>query len=134
MVSLFTNVPLKQTIQILVDKAFIDDWFNKTQHGMKLKRHQLAELLEVAMTDGMILEFYKRFVDDAFSKYQTLLPQQVFLQSKMIYIPTLALLSVDNKIPFVGMEIRRDRSKVVTKCIENQSTLVYFYISMQSCR
>ena len=28
--SLFTNVPLDETIQILADKTFADDWFNKT--------------------------------------------------------------------------------------------------------
>ena len=28
--ALFTNVPLNETIQVLVDKAFTDDWFNKT--------------------------------------------------------------------------------------------------------
>ena len=29
-VSLFTNVPLMETIEILVDKAFKEIWFNKT--------------------------------------------------------------------------------------------------------
>ena len=33
--SLFTNVPLDETIQILADKAFKDDWFNKT-HQLNL--------------------------------------------------------------------------------------------------
>jgi len=28
----FTNVPMKETISILVDKAFMDDWFNKTHN------------------------------------------------------------------------------------------------------
>lgn len=35
--SLFTNVPLEESIQILANKAFTDDWFNKTY---KLKLHQ----------------------------------------------------------------------------------------------
>ena len=35
--SLFTNVPLDETIQILADKAFTDDWFNKT-HELNLSR------------------------------------------------------------------------------------------------
>ena len=26
--SLFSNVPLEETIQLLADKAFINDWFN----------------------------------------------------------------------------------------------------------
>ena len=45
--SLFTNVPLDETIQILADKAFSDDWFNKT-HELNLSRDQLIELLNAA--------------------------------------------------------------------------------------
>ena len=47
--ALFTNVPLKETIDILVDKAFEGDWFNKT-HGMQLQKHELTDLLEIATT------------------------------------------------------------------------------------
>ena len=52
MSALFTNVPLKETIDILVDKAFEDDWFNKT-HGMQLQKHQLTDLLEIATTNQL---------------------------------------------------------------------------------
>jgi len=45
--SLFTNVPLDATIQILADKAFSDDWFNKT-HELNLSRDQVIELLNAA--------------------------------------------------------------------------------------
>jgi len=45
--SLFTNVPLDETIQILADKAFSDAWFNKT-HELNLSRDQLIELLNAA--------------------------------------------------------------------------------------
>jgi len=45
--SLFTNVPLDETIQILAHKAFNDDWFNKT-HEMNLSRDQLFKLLNAA--------------------------------------------------------------------------------------
>jgi len=45
--SLFTNVPLDETIQILADKAFSDDWFNNT-HELNLSRDQLIELLNAA--------------------------------------------------------------------------------------
>jgi len=45
--SLFTNVPLDETIQILADKAFSADWFNKT-HELNLSRDQLIELLNTA--------------------------------------------------------------------------------------
>ena len=30
--SLFTNVPLQETIQIIAEKAFVDDWFNETHN------------------------------------------------------------------------------------------------------
>ena len=50
--ALFTNVPLKETIEILVDKAFEGDWFNKT-HGMQLQKHQLTDLLEIATTNQL---------------------------------------------------------------------------------
>jgi len=45
--SLFTNVPLDETIQILADKAFSDDWFSKT-HELNLSRDQLIEILNAA--------------------------------------------------------------------------------------
>jgi len=37
---LFTNVPLEETIQILADKAFTNNWFNKT-HQLNLSRGTL---------------------------------------------------------------------------------------------
>ena len=53
--ALFTNVPLMETINILVDKAFEDDWFNET-HSMQLQKHQLTELLEIA-TSNQLFQF-----------------------------------------------------------------------------
>ena len=50
--TLFTNVPLKETIDILVDKAFENEWFNKT-HSMQLKKHQLTELSEIATSNQL---------------------------------------------------------------------------------
>ena len=35
--ALFTNVPFDETIQILVNKAFTDDWFKKTYPGLNLQ-------------------------------------------------------------------------------------------------
>ena len=43
--SLFTNVPLDETIQILADKALTDDWFNKTTK-LTLSKADLADLLK----------------------------------------------------------------------------------------
>ena len=53
--SLFTNVPLNETINILVDKAFADDWFNQT-YGLKLQRDHLTTLLEIA-TSNQLFQF-----------------------------------------------------------------------------
>ena len=50
--ALFTNVPLKETIDIPVDKAFEGHWFNKT-HSMQLQKHQLTDLLEIATTNQL---------------------------------------------------------------------------------
>ena len=49
---LFTNVPLKETIDILVDKSFESDWFNK-RHNMQLQKQQLTDLLEIATTNQL---------------------------------------------------------------------------------
>ena len=50
--ALFTNVPLDETINILVNKAFTDDWFNKT-YGHNLQKDQLARLLKLATTNQL---------------------------------------------------------------------------------
>ena len=47
--------PLDETIQILADKAFTDDWFNKT-HELNLSRDQLIKLLNAA-TKNQLFQF-----------------------------------------------------------------------------
>ena len=42
--SLFTSIPLDETIHILVDKVFTDNWFNRS-HNLDLRKDQLIELL-----------------------------------------------------------------------------------------
>ena len=51
-IALFTNVPLNETINILVDKAFANDWFNQT-YELSLQKEQLARLLEIATTNQL---------------------------------------------------------------------------------
>ena len=46
------NVPLSETINILVDKAFTNDWFNQT-YDLNLEREELTQLLEVATTNRL---------------------------------------------------------------------------------
>ena len=50
--SLFTNVPVQETINILVDKAFTDNWFNST-YNLNLQKDQVAQLLTMASTDQL---------------------------------------------------------------------------------
>ena len=50
--ALFTNVPLSETIDILVDKAFTNDWFNQT-YDLNLEKEELTQLLEVATTNQL---------------------------------------------------------------------------------
>ena len=52
--SLFTNVPLDETISILADKAFTNDWFNET-HGLHLTKQDLVDLLRGATKDQLFL-------------------------------------------------------------------------------
>ena len=53
--SLFTNVPVDETIEFLVKKAFKDNWFNDT-YNLNLTKKQLTELLELA-TKNQLFQF-----------------------------------------------------------------------------
>ena len=53
--SLFTNVPVDETIQILAEKAFKDDWFNK-QHNLNITKSDLVELLNIT-TKNQLFQF-----------------------------------------------------------------------------
>ena len=53
--SLFTNVPLDETIEILVNRAFSNNWFNTT-YNLVLTRTDLVDLLSVA-TKGQLFKF-----------------------------------------------------------------------------
>ena len=52
--ALFTNVPLEETIYILADKAFMNDWFNVT-HALDLSKQDLVDLLRGATKDQLSL-------------------------------------------------------------------------------
>ena len=53
--SLFANVPLDETIEILVNRAFSNNWFNTT-HNLALTITDLVDLLNVATT-GQLFQF-----------------------------------------------------------------------------
>lgn len=48
--SLFTNVPLDETISLLAEKAFTNNWFNAT-HNLNITKSGLIELLTIATKD-----------------------------------------------------------------------------------
>ena len=50
--SLFTNVPLEETIELLADKAFINNCFNETYH-LNLNKLDLVDLLRAATKDQL---------------------------------------------------------------------------------
>ena len=50
--SLFTIVPLEETIQLLADKAFINNWFNEMYH-LNLNKLDLVDLLRAATKDQL---------------------------------------------------------------------------------
>ena len=53
--SLFTNVPLDETISILAEKAFRDNWFNST-YNLNISKEDLVDLLNVS-TKGQLFQF-----------------------------------------------------------------------------
>lgn len=53
--SLFTNVPLDETIEILANRAFTNNWFNLT-YDLNLTKTDLVDLLRVA-TKGQLFQF-----------------------------------------------------------------------------
>lgn len=52
--SLFTNVPVDETIEILAEKAFKDDWFNK-EYDLNITKADLIELLEIATKNQLFV-------------------------------------------------------------------------------
>ena len=53
--SLFTNVPVDETIKFLVEEAFKGNWFNDT-YNFSLTKKQRTELLEIA-TKNQLFQF-----------------------------------------------------------------------------
>ena len=53
--ALYTNVPLEETIQILANKAFNQNWFNET-YNLNITQEDLVELLRVA-TKHQLFQF-----------------------------------------------------------------------------
>ncbi len=58
--SLFTNVPLNETIEILAEKAFCNNWFNET-HKLEITRSDFIQLLKVATKDQLFQVGWKLY-------------------------------------------------------------------------
>ena len=53
--SLFTNVPVDETIESIAERAFRNDWFNK-EHNLNITKSDLIELLRTA-TKNQLFQF-----------------------------------------------------------------------------
>ena len=171
--ALFTNVPLNETINILVDKAFANDWLNQT-YKLSLQKEQLARLLEIATTnqlfqfngqlyeqvdgvamgsppgpltanvfichledkltrDGVMPTLYRRYVDDTLAKIRSTEAAADFLTTLNSLHPNLYVtmdLPVENKIPFIGMEIIKNGTQIETQVYRkptNTGLLLHFH-------
>ena len=166
--ALFTNVPLNETINILVDKAFANDWFNQT-YELSLQKEQLARLLEIATTnqlfqfngqlyeqvdgvamgsplgplmanvfmchledkltrDGVMPTLYRRYVDDTLAKMPSTEAAADFLTTLNSLHPNLSFtmeVPVDNKIPFIGMEIIKNGTQIETQVYRKPTNRVW---------
>ena len=121
-----TNVPLSETINILVDKAFTNDWFNQT-YDLNLEKGELAQLLEVAITNQLFQfdgQLYRRMPNtDAAADFLTTLnglhPSLKFTME----------LPADNMIPFIGIEIIKNGTELETRVYRkptNTGLLLHF--------
>ena len=50
----FTSVPIDETTNYIVEKAFASNWFNEV-YSIDLSRKQLIELIEIATKDQLFL-------------------------------------------------------------------------------
>ena len=151
-------------LNILVDKAFASDWFNKT-YDHNLPKEQLARLLEIVTTnqffqfDGQLYEQvdgvtmglpfgplmanvfmchledkvthdeFDAYTDDTLARMPSTDAAVDFLTTLNSLHPSLSFtmdLPVDNKIPFIGMEIIKNRTKTVTQVYRKHWLAVAF--------
>ena len=142
--ALFTNVPVDETIGILAKKAFQDDWFNK-EYNLNITEADLIELLEVStknqlfqfqrvlyeQVDGVAMgsplgptnqnkmpNYYKRYVDDTLSIMPDVQAASTFLSTLNEIHPSISFtmeLEKNGKLPFLGMEIIRNSTRLDRK-------------------
>ena len=105
-VSLFTNVPLDETIEILVNKAFKDNWFN-SQYNLNISRQDLTDLLNIATKDQLFQfegTLYEQFDGVAMGSPLGPLIANVFMCS------IEEQLDLDGKMPMLNKYGKRTRN------------------------
>ena len=59
--SLFTNVPVDETIESITERAFENDWFNR-EHDLNITKSDLMELLRIA-AKNQLFQFEGKFTN-----------------------------------------------------------------------
>ena len=150
--SLFTNLSVDETIEILAEKAFKGDWFSM-EYDLNITKTDLIELLKVAMknqlfqfqVDGVAMgsslgllmanafvcnieeqltnqnkmpAFHDRYVDDTLGRMPDASSASEFLSTLNVIHPSVSFtteLEDNSKLPFLGMVIIRNGSRLDTK-------------------
>ena len=115
--SLFSNVPLDETIQILADKAFADDWFNKNTK-LNLTKADLVDLLKAA-TKNQLFQFdgslYEQIDGVAMPDRVTADRFLRTLNHCHSSVKFTMETERDGSLPFLGVELLNRASKIETK-------------------
>ena len=149
--SLFTitNVPVEETIQILSNKAFTENWL-KVTYILNISRDDLVTLLRVATKhqlfqfngslyehiDGLAmgsalgpLLVYRRYVDVTLATVQDIPTATTFLATLNKAHPSINFtmeVGINNKLPSIGMELMKMGSQVRT-CVYRKTTDKAFF-------
>ncbi|KAL9970673.1 hypothetical protein ACROYT_G023083 [Oculina patagonica] len=123
--SLFTNVPLQETIEIIAEKAFFDGKLYEQTDGVAMgsplgplmANAFLCSIEEKLEHDNKLPEFYRRYVDDTLATMKDVPAAEAFLTTLNNCHPSIQFtmeLASDNKLPFVGMEILKKGHQLET--------------------
>ena len=151
--ALFTNVPLDEAINILANRAFTDDWVNKTyglfQFDMQLFEQTdgvamgsplgplmanvfICHLEEQLARDGLMPLLYRRCVDDTIVRMPDTDTAIEFLTTLNGLDSSLTFtmeLPENGMIPFIGIEIIKNGTKIETQVYRkatNTGLLLHF--------
>ena len=111
--SLFTNVPVDETIQLLADKAFKNNWFNE-KNKLNIKKTDLIKLLTLAMKHQLFQFNVNQTKQSSLESAESLL--SILNKSSLIKLVSFTMeVEQEGKIPFLGMEITKKDGGLETK-------------------